>query len=470
MQISILNGIYASTGVDLRTSYPKNLMPIANQNGVSAGYMRPAEGIATFGTGLATDSGVDRGGINWKGVCYRVIGESLVSVDAYGVCTVLGTVGGTGTATFDYGFDRVAIAANRQLFYYNGTSLTVLSDPDAGAVIDFVWIDGYYLMTDGTSLVVTELNDPTAVNPLKYGSSEIDPDDIVAVKKVRGELHAVNRHTIEVFDNIGGDLFPFSRIEGAQIPKGALGTHCVCNYLDRLAFLGGGRNEPLAIWSGANGQVEKLSTREIDVIISEYAAVDLEDVLVEARSIKGQDLLYVHLPDKTLVYDNTASQLLGDRVWFILSSGTNGYSAYPARNFVLCYDKWIVGNPVTTNTLGVMDETISSQYGSLVDWEFGTSILYGEGRGAIVHELELVALTGRYGQNDAPVVWTSYSLDGITWSQERACYPGTLGNYSQRLVWFQQGMMRNFRIQKFRGTSDNYTSFLRLEARIEGLS
>lgn len=470
MQIPILNGIYASPGVDLRTSYPKNLMPIANQNGVSAGYLRPAEGITTFGTGLATDRGVDRGGINWRGTCYRVLGIHLISVDSDGVCTEIGGVGGTGTVTFDYGFDRLAVAANGRLFYYNGTSFTVLSDVDAGTVIDFVWIDGYYLMTDGTSLVVTELNDPTAVNPLKYGSSEVDPDNIVAVKKVRGELHAVNRHTIEVFDNVGGDLFPFSRIEGAQMPKGALGTHCVCNYLDRLAFLGGGRNEPLAIWSGANGQVEKLSTREIDVLLSEYASADLESALVEARSLKGQDLLYVHLPDKTLVYDNNASQLLGDRVWFILSSGTNGYATYPARNFVLCYDKWIVGNPVTTNTLGVMDETSSSQYGSLVDWEFGTSILYGEGRGAIVHELELVALTGRYGQNDAPVVWTSYSLDGITWSQERACYPGSIGNYNQRLVWFQQGIMRNFRIQKFRGTSDNYTSFLRLEARIEGLS
>ena len=470
MQIGVLSGIYASTGVDLRTKYPKNLMPVAQSNGVSAGYLRPAEGITQFGTGLVTDRGIDRGGINWNGVCYRVLGTYLVSVDSDGVCTEIGSVGGTGRVTMDYSFDRLAIASNSRLYYYDGTTLSYVTDADLGTVLDFVWIDGYFLTTDGTSLVVTELNDPTQVNPLKYGSSEVDPDSIVAVNKIRNELYAINRHTVEVFDNIGGDLFPFSRIEGAQIPKGALGTHCACNYLDRITFLGGGRNEAPAIWSGANGQVEKLSTREIDTILYSYTAAELEEAVLEARSIKGQDLLYVHLPNETLVYDNATSMALEQPVWFTLTTSVNGDAAYRARNFVYCYDKWIVGNPVVTNTLGYMDDTLSSHYGSLVAWEFGTQIIYNEGRGAIIHEMELVALTGRYNLNDAPVIWTSYSLDGANWSQEKSCYPGSRGRFNQRITWMRQGTMRNFRIQKFRGTSDNYTSFLRLEARLEALN
>ncbi|UOF77239.1 phage stabilization protein [Caudoviricetes sp.] len=470
MQIPILSGIYSSKGVDLRTKYPRNLIPVAQSNGISAGYLRPAEGISQFGTGLAVDRGVDRGGINWNGVCYRVMGDYLVSVGSDGVCTEIGSVGGTGQVTLDYSFDRLAIASGGKLYYWNGSTLTQVTDSDLGTVIDFVWIDGYFLTTDGASLVVTELNDPTAVNPLKYGSSEVDPDNIVAVKKIRNELYAINRYTTEVFDNIGGDLFPFSRIEGAQLPKGALGTHCVCNYLDRITFLGSGRNESPAVWSGANGQVEKLSTREIDTILATYTSSELEDAILEARSIKGQDFLYIHLPNETLVYDNATSQLLEQSVWFTLTTSVYGNAMYQARNFVYCYDKWIVGNPVATNTLGYMNETTSSHYDSLISWEFGTQIIYNEGRGAIFHELELVALTGRYNLNDAPIVWTSYSLDGANWSQEKACYPGARGNFNQRIMWLQQGTMRNFRIQKFRGTSDNYTSFLRLEARLEALN
>jgi hypothetical protein len=65
MQIPILNGIYADAAPDFRTSYPKNLVPVPKQTGISAGYLRPADGVVEAGTG----PGVGRGGINWNGVC-----------------------------------------------------------------------------------------------------------------------------------------------------------------------------------------------------------------------------------------------------------------------------------------------------------------------------------------------------------------------------------------------------------------
>lgn len=46
VQISILNGIYADSGPDLRTSYPVNMIPVPKQNGVSGGFLRPADGLS----------------------------------------------------------------------------------------------------------------------------------------------------------------------------------------------------------------------------------------------------------------------------------------------------------------------------------------------------------------------------------------------------------------------------------------
>ena len=81
------------------------------------------------------------------------------------------------------------------------------------------------MLTDGEFLIVTELNDPFSVSPLKYGSSEADPDPVKAILKLRNEPYALNRYTIEVFDNVGGEGFPFQRIEGAQTQTGkAAGT------------------------------------------------------------------------------------------------------------------------------------------------------------------------------------------------------------------------------------------------------
>lgn len=468
MQIPILDGIYADNGPDLRTSYPVNMVPVPKKSGISNGFLRPADGLVANGSG----PGVDRGGINWNGVCYRVMGTKLVTVASNGAVTVLGDVGGpvNTLVTMDYSFDRLAIASGGRLYYWSPSlGLTQVTDPDLGVVLDVVWVDGYFMTTDGTSLVVTELADPTQVNPLKYGSSEVDPDPVVALLKLRNEIYALNRNTIEVFDNVGGDFFPFQRIDGAQIQKGVVGTHACCVYLEAVAFLGSGRNEEPGIYLGVNSTATKISTQEIDQVLLQFTEAQLAQVKLEARNDKNHQHLYVHLPDRTIVYDAAASDALGEQVWFTLTTSTVGFSQYRARNLVWAYDKWLVGDP-QSSTIGYMVDTTGEHWGQIVRWEFGTMIAYNEGRGAIFHELELVALTGRVALGKDPIISTSYSVDGQSWSQDRPIRVGTTGNTRKRLVWFQQGHMRNWRIQRFRGDTQAHLSFARLEAQIEGLA
>lgn len=464
-QIPILNGIYTDNGPDLRTSYPVNMVPVPKGNGISEGYLRPADGLVANGTG----PGIDRGGIEWQDTCYRVMGTKLVTVAESGVVSTLGDVGGTGLVTFDYSFDRLAIASGGRLFYWNGSTLTQVTDADLGTVLDVVWVDGYFMATDGQFLVVTELSDPTQVNPLKYGSSEADPDPVVALLKVRNEVYALNRHTIEVFDNVGGDFFPFQRIDGAQVQKGVIGTHACCVFLEQVAFVGGGRNEAPGVYVAANASANKISTQEIDEILLEYDEATLESVKLEARNDRSHQHLYIHLPDRTLVFDASATEALGQPVWFTLTSSLSGFSQYRARNFVWAYNRWLVADPTST-TVGYMDNAISTHYGQDVRWEFGTTILYNGGKGVIINELELVALTGRVALASNPQISTSYSVDGQTWSQSKYIAAGQIGDRLKRLVWFQQGHMRNWRIQRFQGDSAAHVAFIRLEAQFEALA
>jgi hypothetical protein len=399
------------------------------------------------------------------------MGSKLVTVSSTGAIAILGDVGNNGKlVTMDYSFDRLAIASNEDLFYWSPSlGLIQVTDPDLGIVLDVVWVDGYFMTTDGEFLVVTELSDPTQVNPLKYGSSEIDPDPVVALLKLRNEIYALNRNTIEVYDNVGGDLFPFQRIDGAQIEKGVVGTHACCVYLESIAFLGSGFNEAPGIYLGGNSKTNKISTQEIDQILLEFTEAQLSTVKLEARNDKAHEHLYIHLPDRTLVFDAAATQDLGQPVWFILTSSLVGLSKYRAQNLVWCYDKWLVGDPINTS-VGYMVSDISTHYGQKVRWEFGTTIVYNEGRGAIIQNLELVGLTGATAYGIDPTINTSYSTDGETWSQQKFIKAGTTGQRAKRLVWFQQGWMRNWRIQRFQGTSDAHMSFARLEAAIEPLA
>lgn len=74
----------------------------------------------------------------------------------------------------------------------------------------------------------------------------MDPDPIKAVLKLRNEVYAVNRYTVEVFSNVGGSGFPFQRISGAQVTRGAVGTHAATVFQESIAFVGGGNTKALA--------------------------------------------------------------------------------------------------------------------------------------------------------------------------------------------------------------------------------
>lgn len=466
-QVPILSGIYADTTPGARTSYPVNFVAVPKENGVSQGFLRPGDGLSEW----AATAGICRGMIVWNGVLYAVIGTNLCSVASNGAQTVIGSVGtDDAPVSLDYGFDDLAIASAGDLWLYNPTAgLRQNTDPDLGQVNDVLWVDGYFMTTDGEFLVVTELGDPLAVNPLKYGSSEADPDPIVAILKLRNEVVALNRNTIEFFDNVGGDLFPFSRIESAQIEKGCIGKDACCIYSEAVAFLGSGFNEQPAVYIGNNGNAVKISTHEVDMLLEAYTEAQLSSVVLETRNEGSHVYLYMHLPDRTLVYDGGASADMQVPVWTVLTTALVGFGQYRAQHFCYAYNAWRCADPLG-NRLGYLRRDISSHYGEVVRWEFGTMIVYAAGVGAIFNRLELVAMTGSVALGATPAISTSYSVDGLSWSTERTVSLGSIGDTSKRLVWLRQGRMQDRRIQRFRGTSDAHAAFMRLEVQLEPLT
>ena len=194
----------------------------------------------------------------------------------------------------------------------------------------------------------------------KYGSAEASPDPVNGLLKLRNEIYALNRYSIEVFDNVGTSGFPFQRVASAIIDRGCIGTHASCVFLQSIAFLGGGLNEAPAIWLGNNATTVKVSTREVEQVLQEFTEEELNQVIVEVKVDKGHQHLYIHLPDRTLVYDAPTSSIMGAPVWFTLSSCLSGNKQYRAKNFVYCYNKWLSGDP-TSYKHGELVDNISSQ-------------------------------------------------------------------------------------------------------------
>lgn len=461
-QIPLLSGIKATQSADFGVTYPINLEAVPTDSGISKGYLRTAQGA----TVLSTGPGVDRGGVVFKNTHYRVMGTKLVSVSTTGAVTTLGDVGGSGPVSLTYGFDRLAVRSGTNLYYWDGATLVQVTDPDLGQCIDVLWMDGYYVLTDGTYIIVTQLSDPTAIDPLKYGSAESDPDMVTGLIKLRSELYVLGQNTIEVFTNVGGSLFPFARSDGATIPIGCVGPQAKTLYAESFAFVGAARNDAIAVWIAQGGSAQKISTRAIDDVLA--AEVNPGGIVLERRVSRDEERLFIHLSDRTLCYLRRASDRSGEMVWTEMRSGQGMTKPYRLRNAVLVGDRWIVGDTESA-ALGVLDDTTGEHFGEAVGWQFQTQLLYNGAKSGIVHSLELVGLPGR-GQSGPASIFFSHTVDGQLWSAERALMLGAPNERAKRMQWRPHKRFSNYLGLRFRGDSSALAGWAALEVDVEALS
>jgi hypothetical protein len=461
MRLPLVSGITADTTAEFVQSFPVNLEVVAVDSKIAKAQFRMTSGAITLGAG----PGVDRGGINWKEVLYRVMGTSLVRVAPDGTATILGDVGGSGPVTFDIAFQHLIVRSSDQLYYWDDTTLTHVTDTDLGPVFDMLWIDGYTMTTDGANIIVTELSDPTSVLPLKYGSAEEDPDMVTGLIKVRDEAYAMGQYTIQVFQNVGGNGFPFASVEGASIPVGCVGPTAKCLFGDSFAFVGSARNEAVGVYVAGSGSATRISSRIID---DELAKVpDTTKIVLENRTSRAERRLLVHLPDKTLVFLFNASKVLGEPVWYIAQSGSG--EPYRIRNAVHCYGKTYVGD-AAGNLIGELTDTVGTHFGDAAEWRFDVGLLYNQAKGGLIHAIELVGLPGRAPVGVEGTAWLSMTRDGQTFSVERGIPMGTRGQTSLRLQWRPRINFRNWIGFRFRGMSAAMPGFAACEATVTPLA
>lgn len=460
--IPLLSGIAGTETGEFVKDYPLNLEPIIVDSEISRGQLRAASGAIQRGTG----SGRDRGGIFWGGALYRVSGAVFGRVGADGSWNpVVGIDDTADRCIFDYSFDRLGVVSNGKLYYYSpsiipGDGFTQVLDPDLGTVIDMIWIDGYFMTTDGTYVVVTELSDSFSVKPLKYGSAEEDPDPITGLIKYREEAYVIGRFTTQVFENIGGNGFPFVDRKGAGFPFGCVGPAAKALFGDGFAFVGSARNEGLNVFAAGQGTAQTIGCRELCDALD--ALPDPSVVEVEARNSRAERRLFVHLPTETWVFLLNASTLAGEPIWYRMRTDASGYRC---RNAVDAYGETWVGD-TQSGTFGTLTNDDARHFGIEPPWQFECGLLYNASLGAILHSVELVGLPGRGGDG---AVFLSMTRDGETFGAERSVRL-LAGNRSRRLAWRPHQRIGNYLGLRFRGTGASLPGIASCEAKLVGLS
>lgn len=462
-QISILSGIYTNGGGDYRQAYPVNYYPVVLNTGISAGYLRQTPGVKSFGSGV----GMYRGSIMFLGQLYMVSASALLRIYANGVVEELGSIPGHGRVSMAKSNDKICIVADGKAFYWSlSNGLQQITDPDFGTAIDVIYIDGYFLFIDTQFIFNSTLADPMEIDPLSFGSAEVEGDPNIGIVKIRNEPYVCGSETIEIFQNVGGSGFPFQRVPGAMITKGIVGTHAKVEAEDALFFIGAGKGEAPSAYIAAGGQAQSVATEEIDKTIQSYSDMQLSEIACETYSANGQFFIMTHLPNETIVYDLYGSRKAGVALWHIRKSDGNGYRA---RGFERAYGKWVVGDAEDAR-IGVIDDASATEYGDVVFREFSTPMGFAEGKSFIVHEVKLFGIPANTPLGTNPKVSMSKTENGRTFGQERWAPSGKIGDYNYMPVWRQVGRASSHVALKFRVANESFYTPARLEVQVEPLN
>ena len=463
IRVPIVSGVKASETGEFVTTYPVNREHVLRDIGLAEGYLSAPDGI----TLKAMGTGEDRGGINWNDVCYRVMGSYLVRVNADWTVDNLGDVGSGGPVRLDYDFDDLIINSGNRLYYWNPVNgLRQVTDPDLGAVVDAVFTDGYTMTTDGEFLVVNDLTNKFAINPLKYGSAEDSPDPVTGLERLRGEVLAFGRYTTQVYQNIGGAGFPFQTVKTATVPYGCVGARAKAKFAGTVAFVGGQERAAIGVYLLTAGDAVKLSPAELDTDLADLTDDELAAVWIEARVRQDDQRLLVHLPKRTWSFSQQVSSKGQVKAWCTYVTSGTPEGRYEGRGHVFCYGQWIVGSSL--GEVGVLDSATAKHYGREVCWQFDTTLFYNDGNKAILTGIELIGTPGR-GTSDSRVSF-SYTKDGEVWSMERFTTAGRNGQHTRKVAWRPGIRFETYMGLRFRGFDGSLMSVARLECDVEPLA
>lgn len=460
MLVNLYKGDKVNDNVDYVDAIPVNMFTV--QRPILGGdhYMINFYGLTQFTNGV----GLGRGGI-WVSTTnieghYRVSGTSLLRLGADGEIENLGEIPGTEKVSFAFSFNNLAIVANKTLYYYNDTDgLREITDPDVGDPIDIVWVDGYFVLTDGEDLYHSSINDETQFEALDFGNAQFRPDSSEGLGvNEDNEVMAFGEFSTEYFKNVGLDNFAFQRIEGKAQKIGILGTQCKVEVNGQWYTLGRRVETSPSCHIVSVGQEQDISSRAVDQILATYNPDDLSTAFVNAMMIDNIQFITYHLPNHCLLFNSTIAASKGvENAWTILKTDVLADTKFRGQNPVLDprNSKWIVDDN-QNNVIGYLDRSICTHYGEKVEWLLFSPFLNLETLS--IDLLEIKTISGIASNEDATVA-ISVTFNGRTYGKEYWELYGDNYDYNNRFYLTNIGYVREWIGFKFRGVSTSRMSF-----------
>lgn len=419
----------------------------------------PTPGMSLFGT---LGGGPVRGLHVMGSYLYAVSAGAVWRIDTNGVGVEIGQLPSTATpvSMAANGTQLVIVVpeAQRAFIATRSEVVEIVSDGFEGSV-GCAFVDGYivHVRPNSKEFFLSALNDAATYDALDFASAERSPDNIVAIERVGAELWLFGETTTEIFQNVGGDGFPFQRISGAFIERGCSAPASVAQRMGAVCWLGDDR----VVYRAEGFAPVRISTHAIEQAIGGYA--DVSDAVGWIYELEGHVHYVLTFPSAqaTWVYDLT-TQLWHERE-------SEGYRHWRGWIGVAYAGGVICGDPVNGN-LYRLNPTLSTEAGAQIIRQATGMAYHAEGRRAFFNRFAAEFETGvglMLGQGSDPQVWLQHSDDGgRTWSNEKWAALGEIGQFRQRVEWRRLGAGRD-RVFRLGWADPVYTTLTSADLEIE---
>ena len=232
-------------------------------------YSRPGLGNSVQPSGGAATGG---GVFNWLGDVYSIFGTSL-----YKNITSIGTVDTTnGVYRFSLSSGatpRLVLGNGVKAYTYDGTTFAQITDGDFPSAFYKGWAyldKTTYVMTAPNEILGSDLDDPTAWDPLNTINAQVAPDLGIGIDKQLVYVVAFKQWTTEVFyDAQNGTGSPLGTVQGAKLNYGCATIESVQDIDGMLFWICTNRNSSPQVIMMDNLKPTIISTPAIERLIDD---------------------------------------------------------------------------------------------------------------------------------------------------------------------------------------------------------
>lgn len=456
MQSPILGSAYVARSVNAADNRMINLFPeIIPEGGSAPAFLNRAPGLKleiTVGTGPV------RGMWTFGGYAYVASGNTLYKVDTEYNITTLGILANDGPVSMTDDGTHLFVACNGPSFVYNAQTEAFgqITDPDFPGALTVSFLNGYFVFIEPNSqrVWVTELLDPTSIDPLSFASAEGSPDSLVSSITDHSEVWLFGTNSVEVWYNSGAVDFPLQRIQGAFNEIGCAATFSVAKLDNGLFWLGADARGRGIVYRSNGYSGQRISTHSVEWQIQQYG--DISDAIAYTYQQDGHAFYVLTFPtaNATWVYD------VATLSWHERASYTNGQFNRHRSNCQMAFNNKIIVGDYQNGDLYSFDLQVYADHNRTQKWLRSWRALptgqSNDRKRTAQHSLQLEVETGVGLQgienesiidnNITPKVMLRWSDDGgHTWSNEHWTSIGKIGAYGYRAFWRRLGMTLKLR-------------------------